>query len=394
MLRTLGKSRILPSIILILALQSLYPLPAHSVVTTCVGSNCTHDFSYTGAIESWVVPTSGRYTIQAWGAQGGNLISAQAGGRGGYATGDVSLTAGTTIYISIGGQGASLPSGNGSSNPCTFTAGPFGGGGGTYNNGGGGTPGGGASDVRIGGTLFLHRVIVAGGGGGGGWNMAVGGVGGGTTGGTASSSGGGTFSQGGTQSAGGNSGTTSASCTRTAGSQGQGGNGSGSSAGGGGGGGGYFGGGGGGYADGGGGGSSFFGTLANGSTIAGNASMPNPAGGTMTGRNGDGFIRFTFSPPVSTSVSLTMASTNVSKGSTAQATATVTQAGKITFLSNGKRIPGCTSRTITSTLTCTFKPSTRGTISVAAILYPSSSAFLTSFSTPITISASPRGNRR
>ena len=38
------------------------------------------------------------------------------------------------------------------------------------------------------------------------------------------------------------------------------------------------------------GGSGYIGGVSNGSTIAGNASMPNPDGGTMTGREGNGLV--------------------------------------------------------------------------------------------------------
>ena len=48
-----------------------------------------------------------------------------------------------------------------------------------------------------------------------------------------------------------------------------------------------FGGGGG---AGGGGGSSYIGGVSSSETIAGNASMPNPDGGTMTGRDGNGLV--------------------------------------------------------------------------------------------------------
>ncbi len=58
-----------------------------------------------------------------------------------------------------------------------------------------------------------------------------------------------------------------------------------------GGGGGYYGGGSGGAVGaGGGGGSGYIGGVSSSETIAGNASMPNPDGGTMTGRDGNGLV--------------------------------------------------------------------------------------------------------
>jgi len=249
-------------------------------------------FNYTGAQQTFTVPSGvSTITIKAWGAQGGNVTSYHvlAGGKGGYATGNLSVSAGNTLYVYVGGKGTDRL-GNHPYSSCTVVNGGFNGGG-KNRSAGTGTPGGGASDVRNGGTALANRVIVAGAGGGNGWTYAQGGAGGGTNGqnGT-NSNGSGTGAYGGTQSAGGAVGNSSGSCGKTAGSLGVGGDGTGSSAGGGGGGGGYYGGGGGGYNEGGGGGSGYIGGVSNAETIAGNASMPNPDGGTMTGREGNGLI--------------------------------------------------------------------------------------------------------
>lgn len=42
-----------------------------------------------------------------------------------------------------------------------------------------------------------------------------------------------------------------------------------------------------------GGGSSYIGSLSSAQTIAGNTTMPNPTGGTMTGNSGNGYARIT-----------------------------------------------------------------------------------------------------
>ncbi|MCB9230887.1 MAG: T9SS type A sorting domain-containing protein [Bacteroidia bacterium] len=183
-------------------------------------------FNYTGAQQMFVVPAGvSVLTLDVWGAQGKvGTISAGSGGLGGHATGTLSVLPGETLYVYVGGQGASV------------SAGGFNGGGDGGNNGctpshGGG--GGGATDIRFNGTSLNNRIIVAGGGGGagGGFSTQCGsGSGGGGGGGYYGGGGGGaaapsgaTPAQGGTQVAGGAGGVTSFS--GVAGSQGQGGSG-------------------------------------------------------------------------------------------------------------------------------------------------------------------------
>lgn len=106
-----------------------------------------------------VVPTTGKYKLEVWGAQGGATGSRV--GKGGYSTGEVYLNTGDKLYIHIGGQGTS---GNNSINH-DFVGGYNGGGGGaarSYT----GSSGGGATDIRINTNSLYARVIVAGGGGG------------------------------------------------------------------------------------------------------------------------------------------------------------------------------------------------------------------------------------
>ncbi|WP_230198419.1 glycine-rich protein [Luminiphilus syltensis] len=226
----------------------------------CAGSafGVTDTYTYTGAAETFVVPTGvTSVTIEAWGAQGG-MSDPVTDNLGGYAKGDLSVSPGDVLNIYVGGQ----PSGE---------QGGFNGGGAGDSLGAGG---GGASDVRTAGNTLSDRVIVAGGGGGGGeWNgqNVIGGVGGGLTGGDGSrlsfNPGGG----GGTQTASANGTCRSLNNPIVAGGFGFGGTTAGVGCGceGYGGGGGWYGGGGSGNCRGGGGGSSYIQGLANGSTTAG-----------------------------------------------------------------------------------------------------------------------------
>lgn len=100
----------------------------------------------TGAIQTYTIPSTGSYTIEAWGAQGGGGITNNvAGGLGAYAKGTVSLTAGDVLQILVGQQGGT---GSSSYDPQ-----------GNENGGGGGT-----FVVKQTGSVPL---VVAGGGGGG-----------------------------------------------------------------------------------------------------------------------------------------------------------------------------------------------------------------------------------
>ena len=119
--------------------------------TGSYGFTCTHDVQY------FVAPASGIYTIEAWGAQGGNR--GPAGGNGSYASGKTFLSAGQTIYLYVGCNGSTGQGWNGGGKPYSYRDGnqnlviPV------------NIYGGGASDVRIGGTSLYNRILVAGGGG-------------------------------------------------------------------------------------------------------------------------------------------------------------------------------------------------------------------------------------
>ncbi len=265
------------------------------------------NFEYTGKAQSITLP-KGVYKLEVWGAQGGTYSSYQ-GGLGGYAAGVLTVENPLDLFIQVGQQ----PPSN-SSNRVTTNGGYNGGGNGynrdysstyTYGQGGGG-----ATDIRIGKDDLLARVVVAGGGGG---SASVDAkttkYGGGETGGSPVSG------YGGTQTTGGSAGTNGtfgrgADCTT---------NGNNYKYGSGGGGGGWYGGAAcpnysdsdTGYRNQNGGGSGYVYTsataknyptgcllnaahyLTEAQNIAGNASMPNPSGGTMTGRVGNGYARIT-----------------------------------------------------------------------------------------------------
>ena len=167
---------------------------------TTTGGSTTQIFSYTNATQVWTAPTgvtSISVTMTGGGGGGGGSQPGPGalGGAGGYLSGTLTVTPGTTytIYVAGGGVGAAGSLGS--------AAGGFGGGGSSAGSGGGGgntaAGGGGTSYILNGSTLI---VAVGGGGGGGYFSYMTGGNGGGQTGGNGGAPYNGT---GGTQLAGG-----------------------------------------------------------------------------------------------------------------------------------------------------------------------------------------------
>ncbi|MDD3392433.1 MAG: glycine rich domain-containing protein, partial [Bacilli bacterium] len=106
-----------------------------------------------GATE-YIVPVTGYYKLEVWGASGDFFTKSTRtypGGEGAYVSGNIYLQKGDKLYIYVGGSGASSGANR------------------RFNGGGyGTTDGGGATDIRIGSGSLYNRVIVAGGGGGSG----------------------------------------------------------------------------------------------------------------------------------------------------------------------------------------------------------------------------------
>src|ERR1041385_8709776 len=125
-------------------------------------SSQTQTFNYTGAVQTFTVPSCvTSITIQAYGAQGGNASIGGTGGLGGYATGTLNVTPGDVLNIYVGGQNGYNGGGTGGQDGNSAFSGP---------PGNLAPSGGGASDVRLNGTTNANRIIVAGGGGGAGSN--------------------------------------------------------------------------------------------------------------------------------------------------------------------------------------------------------------------------------
>lgn len=148
------------------------------------------NFAYTGSVQQITLP-KGKYKLQCWGAQGGNVTGTYAvnGSKGGYSEGVITLTKTTTLYVFVGGQGTSYTSSASQTSTSVVNGGWNGGGAGVrtsrYNSGntnGRSFPrgGGGATDISTvtsdmsyssgrtnrSSASLLARCIVAGGGAG------------------------------------------------------------------------------------------------------------------------------------------------------------------------------------------------------------------------------------
>lgn len=138
--------------------------PVNYALTTSANS-----FAYIKGYYIVNVQTSGNYKLEVWGGSGSNGASNDPSTytypsySGGYTSGTVYLSVGTTIYVYIGGAGNDIKGGyNGGGDSISPD-------GDCEDNGGGG----GATDIRLVGgdwnaqSSLLSRIIVAGGGGGG-----------------------------------------------------------------------------------------------------------------------------------------------------------------------------------------------------------------------------------
>ena len=159
----------------------------------------TYSFGFTGAVQPFIAPVSGTYTLEVWGAQGGNRTHSDAvktyGGLGGYATCRTYLSKGETIYVYVGGQGGSVENDGGlAAGAGGWNGGGAGGNGAAGHSGSAG--GGGATHIskvnnqvigsgsgQCASLVGTNYIIVAGGGGGAGHTVCGVGAGGGEVGG-------------------------------------------------------------------------------------------------------------------------------------------------------------------------------------------------------------------
>ena len=124
---------------------------------------------------------------------------------------------------------------------------------------------------------------------------------------------------------------------------------------------------------------------------------------TITGYNSAGSLSRTFaltvnagvSPTATISISLAGGAKTATYRTVSTITATVSQDGKVTFFSGTKRLPGCISKASSSgTVTCSWKPSTKGAYSLKAYLLPTDSTYPSVTSAVYQVGVVARTSRR
>ena len=124
------------------------------------------DFDYTGTEQVFTAPADGKYKIELWGAQGGDVIvndMTYQGGLGGYVSGIINLENNQKLYVYVGSSTSSYEAGyNGGAQGGNISDGTYAG-------------GGGSTDIRSANgnwndfASLKSRIIVAAGGGGSGY---------------------------------------------------------------------------------------------------------------------------------------------------------------------------------------------------------------------------------
>ena len=128
-----------------------------------------YEFAYTGNVQEFIVPTTGYYTVELWGASG-STTNGKTPGKGGYVSGKILLNANEKLYVYVGEVG--------NITSADYNKNTFNGGGYNHSDSTNYGRGGGATDIRIIGGEWNNadglrsRIIVAGGGGSGGYQNA------------------------------------------------------------------------------------------------------------------------------------------------------------------------------------------------------------------------------
>jgi hypothetical protein len=118
--------------------------------------------------------------------------------------------------------------------------------------------------------------------------------------------------------------------------------------------------------------------------------------GTSGSNTGHGYLTITSTELISTtsSVSITGNPATTEFNKPLSVSATVSNAGKVTFTENGRKIPGCIAKIAVTSASCSWKPKIRGSVRVVASLTPTDSGYSASSSAPVNITVVSRTSPR
>jgi hypothetical protein len=102
----------------------------------------------------------------------------------------------------------------------------------------------------------------------------------------------------------------------------------------------------------------------------------------------------TVTEPTLATITLLIGSTPAAKGTPNTIVATISHPGRVEFLLNGKRIPGCTPKLATTSLTCNWKPARIGAFAISAKLLPTSNAISSVTSASVNVGVGRRTGLR
>lgn len=118
----------------------------------------------------------------------------------------------------------------------------------------------------------------------------------------------------------------------------------------------------------------------------------------MGGKGGSGVVIVRYGFNFTTSTNLTLAAGDLIYRTAKLLTVVVTKPGKVDLKANGKFIPGCRSLAATAgnsyTVTCNFKPSLHGAITISALFTPSDGTYSSSKSVTSPVLSGKRTNNR
>jgi len=117
----------------------------------------------------------------------------------------------------------------------------------------------------------------------------------------------------------------------------------------------------------------------------------------ISGSNtGHGYVTITSTELISTtsSISITGNPSTTEFNKPLSVSATVSNAGKVTFTENGRKIPGCIAKIAVTSTSCSWKPKIRGSVQVVATLTPTDSGYSASKSSPVIIAVVARTTPR